>query len=854
MLKLISKLCLEINLNRKTSLILLMMFFLVSHIQAQIFCGDLEGTSCDNCPKYSVGVNPDLMVDCGSGIQMILLIDESNSIWNSGVEQDVADGVNAFLQSLACSSVDIAIIEFGSVANFVVQNYTPVGDVVSGMEDYFNGIPFNSQIYSPNPGGLGGTNWQAALLQANTFLSADMVLLLTDGVPTTYTPFSDFPQSSYDYCGNGTTTQAAEIYNSVQLANAIKLQGTHMFVMGVGPVNTDFIADISGTDEFGEEHSIITADYFFEESFDSFIDSFAEVAQSLCPLVDSVEGSTICEGNTDGTISININIQATGPFSISINNNPSIVTSEYEIIIENLTVGTYNLLIESTGNCFGTSNQTVVIDGIPLPTLETMDTTICEGTKTIVDLTSLVTSTGNISYHSTQDDAILGLNPLQLLQVSPPNDRTYFVRSESIEDSNCFVVGSITVFLTAPPSCGASDAVIDCYSEDGHVQLNVFSDHENVEYTWFTIDGNIVSGSNTSMPMVNEPGLYSVTVTDIVSGCNTSCDVLVTENLESPTVSILSIDELCLLHNPIQLIAFPEGGIFSGEGVGPTGLFQVTSTGNSTITYTLQNEDNGCEGSDSITIQVIDCCEDETAFAYNNAYSTCFSEIDSSINRWGWSNGPLNIGNNYTFNLIAGAGRCLFSNGELVGEVSLDYADSGDLVVTYSMDYAQEPMFYDLGTVHVYIGCNQMPENIAPGQMPYHASSNNGTSVELIIPHEDLVCDNFYFIAHAEVSICNSEDSLDLTTTESNTDNFINAYPIPFKDFITIRYGFDFDTEVKIEFIDIHGRNLSTSFNKNYSSGMICESKEFVSSNNSQLVFLKVTTSRGVTIKKLISQ
>jgi len=687
MLKLILKLCNVINLNRKVSLILLMMLSFISYIPAQIFCGDLEGTSCDNCPEYSVGINPDLMVDCGSGIQMILLIDESNSIWNSGVEQDVADGVNAFLQSLACSSVNIAIIEFGSVANFVVQTYTPVGDIVSGMEDYFNGIPFNGQIYSPNPGGLGGTNWQAALLQANTVPTADMVLLLTDGVPTTYTPFPNFPQSSYDYCGNGTTTQAAEIYNSVQLANAIKLQGTHMFVMGVGPVNTDYIAGISGGDEFGEEHSILTADYFFEESFDSFIDSFAEVANSLCPLVDDIEGSTICEGSLDGTISININEQAVGPFSVTIDENLPMIISDYQIIIENLPVGTYDVKIEPLGDCFGISNQTVIIEGIPLP-----------------------------------------------------------------------------------------------------------------------------------------------------------------------AVSIEPIDELCVVHNPVQLTASPVGGVFSGEGVSPTGLFQMNSAGEYLISYTFQSEENGCEGSDSITIQVIDCCENETSFAYNNDYSTCFSEIDSSIIRWGWSNGPLSIGSNYTFDLIAGAGRCRVSNGELVGEVSLNYNSSGDLVVTYFMDEAQAPMFYELGTVHVYIGCSQMPESVAPGQMPYHASSNDGASVQLIIPQEDLDCNSFYFIAHAEVSVCNSEDSIELSIPEANSSNLIMAYPLPFRDSITIKYKFNFDTDVNLELIDIQGRILATSFNGNYPNGHIYETKVAVPSKGSQLVFLKVTTSRGSTIKKLVSQ
>ena len=687
MLELISKLSNGMNLNKKTSLISLMMFFSISFLSAQVFCGDLEGTSCDNCPEYSVNINPDLMVDCGSGIQMILLIDESNSIWNSGVEQDVADGVNAFLQSLACSSVDIAIIEFGSVANFVVQNYTPIGTVVSGMEDYFNGIPFNDQIYSPNPGGLGGTNWQAALLQANAIPSADMVLLLTDGVPTTYTPVSEFPQSSFDYCGNGTSTQAAEIYNSVQLANALKLQGTHMFVMGVGPVNTDYIADISGFDEFGDEHSIATADYFFEESFDSFIDSFADVANSLCPLVNRVEGSTICEGSLDGTISLYINEQAVGPFSITIDDNLLMISNDHQITIENLPVGTYDVTIEPFGDCFGIFNQTVIIEGIPLP-----------------------------------------------------------------------------------------------------------------------------------------------------------------------TVSIQSINELCVVHNPVQLTAFPTGGAFSGEGVSSSGIFQMNSAGEYAVTYTFLNEENGCEGSDSITIRVVDCCEEETAFAYYDEYSTCFSDIDSSINRWGWTNGPLTIGGNYTFDLIAGAGRCRVSSGEMVGEVSLNYTSSGDIIVTYFMGEAESPMFYELGTVHVYIGCHQMPESIAPGQMPYQATSSDGTSVQLIIPQEELSCNSFYFIAHAEVSVCNSEDSLQLGVSEINTnDSFVTAYPVPFRNNFSIRYKFSYDTDVKIELIDINGRILSSTFNYNCENGRIYESKQFLQTNSSQIVFLKVITSRGITIKKLIS-
>ena len=160
-------------LKRQIFTLLGVIFFSgVAHAQLT-FCEDIIGFDCSSCPDYSVTPNPDLLVSCENSINMILLIDESNSIWISGVQQEVADGVNAFLGELECSSVNIAIIEFGSVANYIVESYTPVSDVIQGMEGYFNNMPFNGQIYAPNLGGLGATNWQASLLQTNLLPTAD---------------------------------------------------------------------------------------------------------------------------------------------------------------------------------------------------------------------------------------------------------------------------------------------------------------------------------------------------------------------------------------------------------------------------------------------------------------------------------------------------------------------------------------------------------------------------------------------------------------------------------------------------------------------------------------------------------
>ena len=830
----------------------------VAHAQLT-FCEDIIGFDCSSCPDYSVTPNPDLLVSCENSINMILLIDESNSIWISGVQEEVADGVNAFLGELECSSVNIAIIEFGSVANYIVESYTPVSDVIQGMEGYFNNMAFNGQIYAPNLGGLGATNWQASLLQTNLLPTADLVLMLTDGVPTAYTPDATMPESSFDFCGSGNSTQQAEIYNSVQLANTIKQAGSHMFVMGVGAVNTDYIADISGEDVFGDGQTIATADYFFDEGFGNFAENFAILANSLCPVIIDTEASSACEGQANGTISLQLSPNATGPFSIVVNDEAPFITDSYSIEIADLEAGTYTVTVEGASDCFGPGTEIIEVPITLLPTLEVTPAVICESTETSVNLETLVTSDGIVSFHLTQEDADSGNNPLDTLNVLPSQDVTYFVRSET-ESGLCYVTATITVSIASLPSCSVNDATIDCYSPEGTVQLVATTDIENALYSWVTFDGNIVSGASTEAPLVNEAGIYTVTITNSETGCSSSCEAVVQTNFELPIVNLELVDNLCLGHDPIQLVGYPQGGQFFGDHVTSEGMFSTSSTGTYTVTYTYVSEENGCAASDTITIDVVDCCEEETAFAYSEMYSTCFiGNANTSSNRWGWSNGPLTIDADYTFDLIAGAGQCVLDNGQLVGTVAINYNTTGDMVVNYSLQDAESPTFYQLETVHVYLGCDQFPESLAPGLMPYQTSAGGNSFVELVVPAQDLAalgCNQFYFIAHAEVVLCNQDVSflLNTPTIKNPLDSEVFVYPVPFDNYFNVRYKFDFTTEVSFEVMDINGRLLYTFQDKQYSSNNEKSFKINISDQVQQLIFLKVTTTRGTFIKKLIAQ
>jgi hypothetical protein len=146
-----------------------------------------------------------------------------------------------------------------------------------------------------------------------------------------------------------------------------------------------------------------------------------------------------------------------------------------------------------------------------------------------------------------------------------------------------------------------------------------------------------------------------------------------------------------------------------GDGIDPLGNH---------VTY---NPDTG-EGmiSEYQSFEIAACWGDETAWAYGGGYANENREIADS-NNWGWTNGPLSEGS-YVWDLYAGAGQNILSNGEVVGNVSVNYA-GGCVNVTYMVDDG-----YYLGEAHLWVGDTELPEvgrgrrtvpTDNPGQFPY---------------------------------------------------------------------------------------------------------------------------------------
>ncbi|WP_194506907.1 VWA domain-containing protein [Psychroserpens luteus] len=526
--------------------ILSLSFFITS---AQTFCEDISGSDCDDCPAIPITINPDMLVNCEDEIDVILILDESNSINSQTLENQVRDGVLAFLEELECKPVNVAIIEFGSVANYVVPTYRSVATVLPDIQNYFDdNVGFNGNTYTPNNFSndqLGGTNWQAALLRANALPTADLLLMFTDGKPTAYSPDANNPGSSYDFCNDGADTQEAEIYNAAIVANLIKTKNTHMFVLGVGNVDDTYIPSITGTNEYDPNLGDIIADsdYEIDPNFANLAACFRSIANNLCSIIVESEGSTICEGEVNGVIDITLTTLATGPFTVTISNGPTNVspfsTSQTIFSISNLSAGTYKVEVESNDGCYEEGSVFVTIEtSNPIAITNGPLEIDCINSTTTLDGTGSTTS-GVTYLWSTNDGAVSG--PVNQITATATAIGTYTLTVTDIE-SNCFATENVVVTSNAniPSVDAGSDAEIACGTSE--LTINGLGSSTNpdsdLSYAWSGPNG---FDESTEDITVYEAGTYMLTVTDNDNGCSATDGLEVTLCVD-PCTDPLGVD------------------------------------------------------------------------------------------------------------------------------------------------------------------------------------------------------------------------------------------------------------------------------------------------------------------------
>jgi gliding motility-associated-like protein len=179
--------------------------------------------------------------------------------------------------------------------------------------------------------------------------------------------------------------------------------------------------------------------------------------------------------------------------------------------------------------------------------------------------------------------------------------------------NGCTATDQVQIFndLNAPVSSAGTAATLTCTLLQTNLNGSA-STGANFSYLWTASSGgNIVNGSNTLSPLINEPGVYTLAVTNAVNGCVATSSVTVPENITPPGVDAGTAANLTCAVQSISLSGSSTGGAATYlwstsngnllNGVNTLTPF-INQTGNYTLTATLNS--NGCTASDVVVVGI----------------------------------------------------------------------------------------------------------------------------------------------------------------------------------------------------------------------------------------------------------
>ncbi len=187
--------------------------------------------------------------------------------------------------------------------------------------------------------------------------------------------------------------------------------------------------------------------------------------------------------------------------------------------------GVYSLTVTDANGCTATETANVLMDGVP-PVACVGPSQILTCALTQIALDGSCCSIGPNFFYVWQGPGINSGNfDDQSPTISLPGIYTITVTNATngctstanvtvVEDANIPTI-SITSGLELP--CGGGTVTLPGIGQGGPI----------ITFIWATQDGNILSGGNTLNPVVNEPGTYTLLVTNTGNGCTTTASVIV---------------------------------------------------------------------------------------------------------------------------------------------------------------------------------------------------------------------------------------------------------------------------------------------------------------------------------------
>ena len=448
-----------------------------------------------------------------------------------------------------------------------------------------------------------------------------------------------------------------------------------------------------------------------------------------------------------------------------------------EVLLNVSDPDTYTLVVtDNTNGC--TQTSTVIIDqNIAPPTVDAGTGGILSCTAPSITLDGSNSSQGGFNYNwfnSNNTNVGSGIT----IDISSSDTFTLVVTNTA---NGCTASDEviITQDTNVPTVTANSDGDLTCTNIDVTLDGTGSSSGTDIIYEWLD-DQNVSLGGNISIN-TSESGTYTFVVTDNSTGCSSSTDVVVIEDLTEPTVIIQNPSELTCtdLQSTLDGSSSSSGANFNYEwfdsnnmSVGNGSIINVSEPG--FYTLVVINSITGCSNLDSIEVTQdgnvplanIDLntdvlnCTDVNILLQNSGSSTGTDIIYS----WSDANGLLSTASNWDVTIP--------------GDYTLTVSNNANGCSTStSVSISQDTISPQIATNSETITCDLSNSTLDGtgssngAEIVYEWQNNMGGFLSNDISYEVDQSGNYNFIVTNNTNGCSSSE---VVTVDENITNIIS--------------------------------------------------------------------------------
>ncbi len=425
---------------------------------------------------------------------------------------------------------------------------------------------------------------------------------------------------------------------------------------------------------------------------------------------------------------------------------------------------------------------------------------------------------------------------------------------ESIEwsivgENGCVAVDSVQVTgdANAPYAVIESSGFIGCGVESVVLDGSASTAGDNIVYLWTTENGNIITGNTDNVITVDKPGVYTLSVTNELTGCSNSESVEVIEEIVLPDASF----EYNVEYNVVTLYSVGSAGAVStwtyGDVTqsGDSVAFTFFDNGTYDICHYLENNcgiDTSCQTVEINAILPLSANvsqNDVACFGYNNGSISIEPEggiLEYFVN---WT-GP----NDFT--------STAFVLSELyAGEYYYELVDAGNHKKTGTIVLTEPDEISVKINVFNATGANNdgaIDLEVEGGVPPYTYLWDDGAKDE---DRTGLGEGDYNFVV-TDSNGCTYEDSVKIIKTSlDDIATFVEkfeVFPNPSFNQTSVELKFDEKIEGSLKLVDYTGKVIDVR-NISFKSGLVSFD---VSNLSSGVYLLKLDSKQKVVVRKLL--